>query len=195
MSWADGRAELDFNTSQALAQVVTRDNGMSPRLDKPLNIAHQNFKFLDVPSQQLPLHNEYLPMSYSRSSNDPWGHIPKNGDTFTYGISLDTGYDNPITGARYHYSPLDGNNAIRLIRLLPGEANNDITINLEHFPDNPPAYQALSCTWGNDPRRHPILVQDRNNISVLKIQPNVHATLRGLRLRSNIYLWIDAICS
>lgn len=195
-SRAVGRSDFDYNTSEASAQPATRGNIMSPGLGEPLNIAHRNSKLTDPSSQQFPLGSGYLPSTFSRGPNDNWAPIHKNGDTFNYGMGPYTGYDQAVLGPRYHYQQLVGNERFRLIRLLPGEADNDITINLTHVKDDPPEYQALSCTWGNDPRQHPIIVKDdKNKASVLNIQPNVHAALKALCSRSiSMYLWIDAIC-
>jgi hypothetical protein len=56
---------------------------------------------------------------------------------------------------------------------------------------NPPAFNALSYFWGQEPAIHPIVI---NGIPAL-VRPNVFQALQRIRLRTGqIHLWVDSLC-
>jgi hypothetical protein len=92
------------------------------------------------------------------------------------------------------YKSLDhSNQEIRVVELLPGNADDLVSCRLEHRTlTSPGDYEALSYVWGNSFTSASISVDGSN---VLQITDNLHSALRYLRhdVRSR-YVWIDAIC-
>jgi hypothetical protein len=93
---------------------------------------------------------------------------------------------------QYKYTPLQKQTSFRLLELLPGQQDDNISCNLH--PDEIGSsrnYEALSYTW-NDPN---IKVPTICNGRILQITPNLCACLGALRLRDEPkWLWADAIC-
>jgi Heterokaryon incompatibility protein (HET) len=93
----------------------------------------------------------------------------------------------------YKYGLLDAQ-SIRLLRLLPGDEDDTIQCSLE--PRTLDAvqcidYEAISYTWGTPGDSESIKLEG----FLLRIQANLHAFLRVLRLRNTPrILWVDAIC-
>ncbi|PMD31844.1 HET-domain-containing protein [Hyaloscypha variabilis F] len=83
---------------------------------------------------------------------------------------------------------------IRLVRLLPSLASDEIDIEIEIIRANltfNPQYEALSYEWGSPSDAKLISVQGQFR----PVQPNLWWALRCLRLDSKPrMLWIDAIC-
>lgn len=80
-------------------------------------------------------------------------------------------------------------NEIRLLEILTG--TDGIECNLKHISlDDEPDYTALSYTWGNPERNHPIVV----NGAIVQVTENVHVALTQLREDGIRTVWIDALC-
>ncbi|KAJ2896615.1 hypothetical protein MKZ38_005405 [Zalerion maritima] len=94
----------------------------------------------------------------------------------------------------YSHIPLQGPRHIRTIALAPAQDVQDpircllVQANLD---DDPP-YQALSYTWGVEPRSRPVDCDGK----ILLVTPNCEAAMRDLRGKHGDVriLWIDAIC-
>ncbi|KAK5112172.1 hypothetical protein LTR85_011605 [Meristemomyces frigidus] len=96
--------------------------------------------------------------------------------------------------SRYPSPPLNSaHEEIRLLRLLPGQAEDDLvgqldTVSLEHRPQ----YDAPSYTWGASQFKKVIRLGDEH---CLPITDNVDMALRRLRqAKQSVTLWIDSIC-
>lgn len=83
--------------------------------------------------------------------------------------------------------------SIRLIGILPGSSDDDISVSMDVHPLNEVAmqYEALSYVWGNPEPAKNIFV---NKVEV-PINPNLYDALISLRQPdSTRRIWIDAIC-
>ena len=95
---------------------------------------------------------------------------------------------------------------IRLLRILPGEDDEDIVCNVVHqalFPTRtariedaePFAFVALSYTWGLETPKREIVIEDEDRDEVFTIRENLWQFLWHLRDREcEDFLWADAIC-
>ena len=100
---------------------------------------------------------------------------------------------------------------IRLIELLPGGWEDDLQCTIYTTSiDDPPAYDALSYSWGDDSQDDPSLPTDlssscvrmynsgqkllRCDGQILLISSNLYNALRRLRDKSAKSLWIDRVC-
>ncbi|TRX95899.1 hypothetical protein FHL15_003041 [Xylaria flabelliformis] len=105
---------------------------------------------------------------------------------------------------KYKYQSLDSSRLeLRLIRILPGEADEELrgTIVHEYLTSNP-NYVAISYAWNDDnlfsdpdnSRGPDRLVVD--DISFIPIGKNISSSLRQVRLVDNETdnMWIDAVC-
>ncbi|KAH7239711.1 hypothetical protein NW759_008674 [Fusarium solani] len=91
------------------------------------------------------------------------------------------------------YTPLPPDeSSIRLLTLLPGPFDDEITCILEvHSISGDYEYEALSYTWGDANGLRPILV---NGIHI-NVTANLKVALQYLRRRSEPrVIWIDAVC-
>jgi len=100
------------------------------------------------------------------------------------------------TGPPYQYpeSPLLGDQRqIRLLELLPGTKQDDITCNILLVSLNEsPSYEALSYCWGDATEMTPIEIKDGGTFEV---RTNLRSALFHLRREDGQRrLWIDAIC-
>ncbi|KAI1660347.1 HET-domain-containing protein [Daldinia decipiens] len=90
---------------------------------------------------------------------------------------------------RYRYSPLPGQDYIRLATIHPGTFEDDIIISFHTspFPGDVLPYEALSYVWGSDKNYTPIYR--------ILVTRNLDIALRHLR-RDNTprVMWIDALC-
>lgn len=100
---------------------------------------------------------------------------------------------------KFKYHPINSPDAIRMIQLLAGEADDPIHIRLSHHPlRDLPECKVLSYVWGPEDREQDIVCEGK----ILKVTPNLLEVLRRLRhriLKSEHddqmgLLWIDAIC-
>jgi len=95
----------------------------------------------------------------------------------------------------FRHTPLpQGNNSIRLLRLIPNK-NETAIIKCQLFnyslePDSH-QYDALSYVWGNPNETLPLFIDEH----VLHITVNLHAALLRLRDHSlERIIWVDAVC-
>ncbi|KIM97244.1 hypothetical protein OIDMADRAFT_203967, partial [Oidiodendron maius Zn] len=82
---------------------------------------------------------------------------------------------------------------IRLVTILPAPDFNDpIQCSLRHVSlENPPAYEALSYTWGDQSVTKPINLEGET----IEVTDNLESALRHLRLPQTMrQLWVDALC-
>jgi hypothetical protein len=99
---------------------------------------------------------------------------------------------------QYQYAPLsDRRNNIRLLRLLPAEAEEaEIRAELLEYSlavsrGSRHSYEALSYVWGDVHPPQSIFISDDH----LVVTPNLHAALIQLRDASfPRVIWIDAVC-
>ncbi|PVH75349.1 HET-domain-containing protein, partial [Cadophora sp. DSE1049] len=83
-------------------------------------------------------------------------------------------------------------NEIRLMTILPGQANEDIRIKLNVVSlDDKPYFEALSYVWGD-----PKVTEDiKLNGWIFPITTNLRAALQALRRTHEARVfWVDAIC-
>jgi Heterokaryon incompatibility protein (HET) len=101
------------------------------------------------------------------------------------------------SGAHLVYSTLDGDRAIRLLQLHPGEPTDDIECtligsSLSTSKGKQVGYTALSYVWGDQALPQPTILC---NGAILHITSNLGAALRTLRREEEQRtLWIDQIC-
>lgn len=126
-----------------------------------------------------------------------------------------------MTVKQYEYKTLEADE-IRLLELHPGDLEADlhgvlhqfrlpeddeivnthevfVTREGGHVSEKAPSYEALSYTWGGNPRaRKAIHVVQDGKVCQLPIKPNLFDALQRLRKDVSIgesrMLWIDAIC-
>lgn len=98
---------------------------------------------------------------------------------------------------KYHYTPLGGRpDEIRTMRLLPGQGDDPIRIQMEpSWLDCPPSYEAISYVWGNKDETDDIAVCEGEAEHSLGIPRSLYGALRQLRqLIEPRTIWVDAIC-
>ncbi|KAK8066044.1 hypothetical protein PG997_012791 [Apiospora hydei] len=91
------------------------------------------------------------------------------------------------------YQDLDHTrNEIRLIRISPGQRQDDVSCQLETVSlDRRPKYDTLSYNWGNAQDTSTIYVNDQ----LVRVSANLLDALRGVRhARKTVTLWADALC-
>src|SRR4051812_39808903 len=98
----------------------------------------------------------------------------------------------------YHYQPLHTGNSTRLI-VLDAAANGQAPLScslIQVLPGQGPNYHAISYVWGEQTLSpQPLEMREDNDISYLRITPNVDTVLRRFRsVDKPQYLWLDAIC-
>ncbi|KAF8850570.1 hypothetical protein BDZ45DRAFT_696624 [Acephala macrosclerotiorum] len=126
----------------------------------------------------------------TKAGNDATDHSFDNFQRFYARHWL--GGKEEISRHEYRYEELQDREHTRLLELLPGNDDEQITCLLAEAPiDDPPRYSALSYTWGTTPRTKTVLVNDQNFL----VTNNLWVALWHLRLpdRKRI-IWIDAIC-
>lgn len=96
-----------------------------------------------------------------------------------------------IRNLRYSYMPLGSTSAFRLIRLYPGNREEDVECEIFHSNlDSHPDFEALSYTWGTSDLSEMIYSTEGS----LDVTENCAAALKDLRHPSlDRVLWIDAI--
>ena len=111
----------------------------------------------------------------------------------------------------FHHESLNSPGLIRLIELLPGAWEDDLRCNIHTVSlTEPPTYDALSYSWGDDSQDDPELPTDlvsslirafgsgkkflRCNGKVFLISSNLFNALKRLRDKSIQYLWVDRVC-
>ena len=91
----------------------------------------------------------------------------------------------------YKYSILNGKQAIRLLRLLPGS-----TLAFELFPfdiHKAPPYLALSYTWGSH-TSHDAITVDGQSITIPKNLADAMKSMRDYVKKKRLMLWADSVC-
>lgn len=95
---------------------------------------------------------------------------------------------------------------IRIVTILPGNEDDDVTISLDLVPfssEQPFDYEALSYTWGSpeDPASISVLISwspagpEGSEKSTLPVTQNLHVALKNLRYSDkHRAMWIDALC-
>lgn len=93
----------------------------------------------------------------------------------------------------FKHKPLeDPKTQIRLLKILPGEPHDAIVLESEVFYlDQPPAYKAISYTWGSEENPKDVRVDNE----LLEVRNNCHYALWQARLHfPGELVWIDSIC-
>jgi hypothetical protein len=103
----------------------------------------------------------------------------------------------------YEQLPLTGF-SIRVIQLRPSKDPLETltceigTIDLDPKSDEPPAYEAISYTWGGQsPSPHHVLfcINANGSKNKVEITENCHDALRRFRLPDSVRsVWIDSVC-
>ena len=97
----------------------------------------------------------------TKAGNDAIDHTLDNFQRFYARHWL--GREEEISRHEYRYEELKDRGYTRLLELLPGNDNEQITCFLVEAPiDDPPRYSALSYTWGAAPGTKTVLVNDQN---------------------------------
>ncbi|KAI6091906.1 HET-domain-containing protein [Hypoxylon rubiginosum] len=109
---------------------------------------------------------------------------------------------------RYRYTPLPGNNYIRLATIHPGKFKDDIVVSFQTLPFPGPKYEALSYAWGSKKNPLPVYVSGCDVGTTLALRKicklrfekisstqNLCIALRHLRyVDQPRVMWIDALC-
>lgn len=98
----------------------------------------------------------------------------------------------PNYGQPYRYKPLSADE-IRLLRISRKGPFGDYTCQVVHAPfASPPAYEAISYTWGGLPLGKDLLVDDGY---ILKVSERVVEIVQArASVMDSKFLWIDAVC-
>ena len=90
------------------------------------------------------------------------------------------------------YPPLDDDDDIRLIHLMPGAFDDALDLSLVSYASSErPDYEALSYVWGDSTYQQKVVV----NGEFVSIRLNLEVALRYLRKENESRtLWVDAIC-
>ncbi|KAK0666611.1 heterokaryon incompatibility protein-domain-containing protein [Cercophora samala] len=110
-------------------------------------------------------------------------------------------YTNKTTTSPYKYTPLPSTSksTIRVLTLLPGDADHDIECQLNELDLNSPrtddeenkGFEALSYVWGDISNKTPIQIDG----ATIKIGRSLRSALLHLRyLDKPRILWTDAVC-
>lgn len=100
---------------------------------------------------------------------------------------------NRLAPTKYRYRPLETERSIRLVTIIPGDANDNINLTIQHWhiDDSELVYEALPYTWGAPENLKLIYI----NHFAFEVTPNLFDALRRLRLPDKRRtLWVDAIC-
>lgn len=94
--------------------------------------------------------------------------------------------------SKFQYKPLENENSIRIILLLPGEDDAPVECICRHTNlDEPLGYLGLSYTWGNPKDTLPIILDGHE----VQVTENLESALRHIRSTTMaIGYWIDALC-
>ena len=115
------------------------------------------------------------------------------------------------TTRHFRHEAFNSPRMIRLVELQPGKWEDDLQFNIHTISlDDPPTYDALSYSWGDESEDDPSLPADvfssflrafesgqkflRFDGQVLLISSNLYNALRRLRDKSVKYLWVDRVC-
>ncbi|KAF2653319.1 HET-domain-containing protein, partial [Lophiostoma macrostomum CBS 122681] len=80
---------------------------------------------------------------------------------------------------------------IRLVKILPGVQNADVSCSVVHVPvERTPKYRALSYVWGPPQPSRTISC----NGALLNVRDNLYRALKYLSKQPAQYYWIDALC-
>jgi hypothetical protein len=92
----------------------------------------------------------------------------------------------------FQYNPLENDNIIRLVILLPGKETAGVEcITIHTCLDSPSGYLALSYTWGDPAVTLPIILDSHE----FQVKENLESALRHLRSPDfAVAYWIDATC-
>lgn len=92
----------------------------------------------------------------------------------------------------YDYESLSGPRDIRILKLMPGEENEDIYCELDCVSlDDKPEYEAISYVWGDPKMTRKI----RCGRGVLDVTVNLYSVLHQIRSPTALRkLWADAVC-
>lgn len=97
----------------------------------------------------------------------------------------------PASAQEYAYTPLSGEDEIRILDLLPGQGTNPLafTLHSTHVGDSSTSYEALSYAWGT---RMVDLMHEGSSIS---LPQNLYRALLSLRDPTHTRsVWADALC-
>ena len=93
--------------------------------------------------------------------------------------------------APYEYSALQKERSTRLLKILPGEEDAQLALELTEVKlDDEPVYDAISYTWGEDQCLQTIKINGQPYL----IRPNIHIFFLELRRQGcTTQLWVDAV--
>jgi hypothetical protein len=130
------------------------------------------------------MHNQYGPTNYPIFA--PSGAISKRHQSY-----LRTSYEWPDGKKAFHYTPLESQDNVRLLKVSPDLCDGMISMTLTQLCLGTESYNCLSYVWGEERRKcHAVLI----NGEVFGVRQNLHDFLQRSRtLCPGKYLWIDAI--
>lgn len=123
------------------------------------------------------------------------------GETFDAGQEQNSNVPR-LQDTPYSYTPLNHQlgQEIRLCILLPGQATDDIALDIVHVnihddTDDYPPYEALSYAWATQDGDSSLSQKANCYSGVIPITKACESALRNLRMsKRKRYVWIDAIC-
>jgi hypothetical protein len=91
----------------------------------------------------------------------------------------------------YQYKPLPSTSSFRVMKLLPGQWRDTISIELEFASwDTPPKYEAISYVWGNPNNTKSCLCNRKKFLITISLY---EALVHFRDLKTPRYLWADAV--
>ena len=106
--------------------------------------------------------------------------------------NINTGPESSIGSQEFKYEKITESRQIRLLKLPQQKPRDEvwceiIAVSLDH----PPAYDAISYTWGSSEKTHEILLSGAR----CAVSSVVHEILQGRRsVWTTKWLWIDSLC-
>jgi hypothetical protein len=102
----------------------------------------------------------------------------------------------PLPMAPYEYTPLNTNESMRILTILPVRDSSEVTCLLEpRLKHRECHYDALSYAWGGEKPTESIQILSQGHSFVVPIIPNLKAALQQLgHPERSVFLWVDAIC-
>ncbi|EXJ91352.1 hypothetical protein A1O1_04464 [Capronia coronata CBS 617.96] len=122
--------------------------------------------------------------------------FPRSLGLLLSGPSISQAPFSPQDEGEYLYRPLESDDHIRVVELLPAQHRGDqICCRILHMSHLRPShsYTAISYAWGDDNDALKIAINCDGRLA--RVTPNLHAALvRVRKMDKSLFVWTDALC-